>query len=92
MLYRTIALSNHWFFRTLRRCRRAVLNASVPAPRIITVPVLSVVILIRSTYYFVARVFFCEPLFKAYCTKYGKNLHTGVFLHWIQDPHLMARS
>jgi acetyltransferase-like isoleucine patch superfamily enzyme len=23
-------------------------------------------------------------LFKAYCTSYGRNLHTGVFLHWVQ--------
>ncbi|MFY9852903.1 MAG: DapH/DapD/GlmU-related protein [Terracidiphilus sp.] len=30
------------------------------------------------------RVFFCEPFFKAHCTSYGRNLHTGVFLHWIQ--------
>jgi acetyltransferase-like isoleucine patch superfamily enzyme len=38
---------------------------------------------VRNTYYFVMRVFICEPLFKAYCTKYGKNLHTGVFIHWV---------
>ena len=24
-----------------------------------------------------------EPLFKAYCTSYGRNLHTGIFLHWV---------
>jgi acetyltransferase-like isoleucine patch superfamily enzyme len=30
------------------------------------------------------RVFFCEPFFKAYCTRYGRNVHTGVFLHWIK--------
>jgi acetyltransferase-like isoleucine patch superfamily enzyme len=26
----------------------------------------------------------CEPLFKAYCTRCGKGVRTGVFLHWIQ--------
>lgn len=47
-------------------------------------PLLWIVLAIREVYYFLARVFVCEPLFKAYCTKYGRNLHTGVFLHWIQ--------
>ncbi len=42
------------------------------------------VLAVRSVYYFVARVFVCEPLFKAYCREYGRNLHTGVFLHWVQ--------
>jgi acetyltransferase-like isoleucine patch superfamily enzyme len=45
---------------------------------------LAVCLGLRSAYYFFARVFFCEPFFKAYCTKYGRNVHTGVFLHWIQ--------
>jgi serine acetyltransferase len=39
---------------------------------------------LRSTYYFLARVFLCEPFFKAYCARYGRNVHTGVFFHWIQ--------
>jgi acetyltransferase-like isoleucine patch superfamily enzyme len=48
------------------------------------VPLLGIFLLARTTYFFIARVFFCEPFFKAYCTAYGRNLHTGVFLHWIQ--------
>ena len=56
----------------------------MPAPRVLVVPALWVFTAIRSTYYFVARVFFCEPLFKAYCQSYGKRLHTGVFVHFIQ--------
>jgi len=42
------------------------------------------ILAIRSSYYFLYRVFVCEPLFKAYCKSYGRNLHTGVFLHWVQ--------
>jgi acetyltransferase-like isoleucine patch superfamily enzyme len=30
------------------------------------------------------RVFICEPLFKAYCTRYGRGVTTGVFIHWVQ--------
>lgn len=55
-----------------------------PIPRALSVPLLSLFLLLRSIYYFVARVFFCEPFFKAYCTKYGRGVHTGVFFHWIQ--------
>jgi acetyltransferase-like isoleucine patch superfamily enzyme len=61
-----------------------VQNFSVPAPRFLSVPLAGAFLIVRSVYYFVARVFFCEPFFKSYCSKYGNNLHTGVFLHWIQ--------
>ena len=85
MMLRTAALSDHWLPRFLRRCRRMVLNCGLPPiPRALSVPLLSLFLLLRSIYYFVARVFFCEPFFKAYCTKYGRGVHTGVFLHWIQ--------
>ena len=84
MLYRTIALSDHWSCRLLRRCGRAVRNFSAPSPKVVSFPLLAIFLMARSAYYFVARVFFCEPFFKAYCTRYGKNLHTGVFFHWIQ--------
>ena len=57
---------------------------SLPAPRLVFVPALHAVLAVRAAYYFVARVFVCEPLFKAYCREYGCNLHTGVFLHWVQ--------
>lgn len=81
---RRLATSSHPLARMLRGAYRGVRNMSVPAPRPIIVPALYVVLAIRTAYYFVARVFVCEPLFKAYCRSYGKNLHTGVFLHWIQ--------
>ncbi|MEZ4456882.1 MAG: DapH/DapD/GlmU-related protein [Gemmatimonadales bacterium] len=30
------------------------------------------------------RLFVCEPLFKAYCTSYGRNVRTGVYVHFVQ--------
>jgi serine acetyltransferase len=84
MLYQTIALSDHWFPRMLRRGRRAIRNFSVPAPRVLAFPLANAFLLVRSVYFFISRVFFCEPFFKAHCTSYGKHLHTGVFFHWIQ--------
>jgi acetyltransferase-like isoleucine patch superfamily enzyme len=80
----TLALSNAYLPRLLRQCRKSVRTFGVPAPRAVTVPVLAGFLALRSVYYFLARVLLCEPFFKAYCTSYGRDLHTGVFLHWIQ--------
>ena len=41
-------------------------------------------LLIRTFYFFFLRIFVCEPLFKAYCKKYGRRVRTGVYVHWIQ--------
>jgi acetyltransferase-like isoleucine patch superfamily enzyme len=60
-----------------------VQNISVPAPRFLAAPFALSIVAIRWVYYFIARVAVCEPFFKAHCTKYGRNLHTGVYLHWI---------
>jgi len=41
-------------------------------------------VIVRGIWHFLRRVFIAEPLFKAYCFKYGKRLRTGIFLHWVQ--------
>jgi acetyltransferase-like isoleucine patch superfamily enzyme len=82
--YRYLATSDDRKARAFRRFYRGAVNFSVPAPRFITVPAVVSIVAIRSAYYFLMRVFICEPLFKAYCTSYGRNFHTGVFLHWVQ--------
>jgi carbonic anhydrase/acetyltransferase-like protein (isoleucine patch superfamily) len=80
---RFVASSDHWAARLLRHVYRSIANFTLPAPGALTKPALALVLLIRNTYFFLVRVFFCEPLFKAYCTSYGRNVHTGVFLHWV---------
>jgi acetyltransferase-like isoleucine patch superfamily enzyme len=82
--YQFLAHSDHWAVRTARQGYRTVTRFSVPAPRFIVRPVLAAVVLVRSTYYFLARVFYAEPLFKGYCKSYGRNFHTGTYLHWVQ--------
>ena len=85
MIRRTLALSDHWFPRLLRRCRHNLINFGLPRlPHTIDHSADRYLPHLRSTYYFIVRVFICEPFFKAYCTRYGRNVHTGVFLHWIQ--------
>ncbi len=83
-LYRSLATSDHWFAVAVRRFRRALLNFGLPAPRILVAPLLFAFVAIRQVWYGFYRVFVCEPLFKAYCKSYGRNLHTGVYIHWVQ--------
>lgn len=64
--------------------RRFLWNIYLPAPRWIARPALMAVLAVRHAYYFASRLFFAEPLFKAACTKYGRNVHTGPHLHWIE--------
>ena len=83
-LWRFLALSDHPLAVLARRIRRGLARFGLPAPRIVVRPVLAVFLLSRSLYFFMVRVFVCEPLFKAYCTSYGRNLRTGVFVPWVQ--------
>jgi acetyltransferase-like isoleucine patch superfamily enzyme len=78
-----LATSQGGLARFLRWAYRAINNFSLPAPKIIMKPLLWLFLFARHVYHVAARVFFCEPLFKAYCAKYGRNLHTGCYLHWI---------
>jgi serine acetyltransferase len=82
--YRFLARSEHPLARFVRRQRRTLRHLAVPAPRILVLPMLWLFLGVRAVYYFVMRVFICEPLFKAYCHSYGKRLHTGVFVHFVQ--------
>jgi acetyltransferase-like isoleucine patch superfamily enzyme len=82
-LRRRLATSQGSLPRMLRWAYRSMNGFAVPAPRIIVKPLLWVFLFTRNAYHFALRVFICEPLFKAYCTKYGRNLHTGCFVHWI---------
>jgi acetyltransferase-like isoleucine patch superfamily enzyme len=78
-----LATSAHPAARAARRARRALLDLSLPMPRLLAPPVRLAFLCVRSAWYFALRVFVAEPLFKAQCTRYGKHLHTGIFVHFI---------
>jgi acetyltransferase-like isoleucine patch superfamily enzyme len=82
-VYRRIALSDHWFARTLRSVYRLHRTFSIPVPGALTAPFVYVFVFLRSIYFFLFRVFLAEPFFRAYCTRVGKNFHTGAHLHWV---------
>lgn len=60
------------------------MSFSIPAPHLIFRPLRIAIVFLQHSYWFLKRVFFCEPLFKAACTSYGTNVHTGAHLHWVQ--------
>lgn len=87
---RSARLSNHPLYRALRACSRGLLNVHLPIPGKWFRPLRWLVLLMREGWYFLARVFWAEPLFKAACQSYGRNLRTGPKLHWVQGAgHLI---
>lgn len=70
--------------RFARGARRLVLDFSLPAPAVVVRPLLWMFLAVRQLYYFVYRVFVCEPLFKASCTRVGRRVRTGPFVQWVQ--------
>jgi acetyltransferase-like isoleucine patch superfamily enzyme len=82
--YRFLATSHHPVARWARALRQGVNRFTLPAPRVVIKPMLWTFLAFRSVYYFVKRVFICEPLFKAYCKQYGRGVRTDVFIHFIE--------
>jgi len=82
-LRRRLATSQSWQARLLRWGYYSFHGLSVPAPKVVVRPLLRIFLFTRTLYYFALRVFICEPYFKAFCTQYGRNVHTAARLHWI---------
>jgi len=82
-LRRFLTQSQHPAARLGKRLYHGIHRFTLPAPAVVVRPALWAVLAVRSVYYFVTRVFVCEPLFKAYCTRYGRGVRTGVYLHWV---------
>ncbi|MBL8255056.1 MAG: acyltransferase [Pseudoxanthomonas mexicana] len=79
-----IATSQHPFAATLRKARRGVRGFTLPAPRVLVLPYLWLFLAGRGAIFFVRRAFIAEPLFKAYCTRVGKGVTTGIYVPWVQ--------
>jgi serine acetyltransferase len=83
-LYHHLARSNGLHARAVRRVRRSFDRFSIPTPKAVVSPLLFGYVAARSVYYFCKRVFFCQPLFAAYCRRHGRGVRTGSFLPWVQ--------
>ncbi|WP_222564833.1 acyltransferase [Novilysobacter antarcticus] len=86
----TFASLRHWARNsphptaaTLRDLRQRGRRFTLPAPRAVLLPYLWLFLALRSIVFFVRRVLIAEPLFKAYCTRVGKGVTTGIFVPWV---------
>jgi acetyltransferase-like isoleucine patch superfamily enzyme len=87
--FRRLVMADTPFGRAARRGRRFMYDFTVPAPRVVVRPLLWLFLVLRQTYYFIYRVFICEPLFKAYCARVGKRVRTGPFIQFVQGAGRM---
>ena len=83
-LRRTIATSDHPLARRARAAYRVYNDFTLPAPHPIVRPMLWVYLGGRRVVHFLRRVLIAEPLFKAYCTSYGRGVRTGIFVQWVE--------
>lgn len=79
-----LATSQHPVAATTRRLRNGLRGFTLPAPRLLVLPYLWLFLALRGLVFFVRRVFIAEPLFKAYCTRVGKGVTTGIYVPWVQ--------
>ena len=78
-----VARSPHPMARSARVVVHALRDVSVPAPRPLVLPVVRAWSATQSVYYFLKRKLIAEPFLKAQCARHGRNVHTGVFVHWV---------
>lgn len=80
---RAIALGNTPATRFVRDTYRAVRHFHLPVPRAVGRPLHLLFVAVRGVYYGTYRLLVAEPLFKAACRSYGRNVRTGVFVHFV---------
>lgn len=76
--------SDHPLAGALRRLRGAGKGFTLPAPRVLVRPYLWLFVALRAVVFFVRRVLVAEPLFKAYCTRLGRGVTTGIYVPWVR--------
>lgn len=76
--------SPHPVARTIRGVRAKLRGFTLPAPRLIILPYLWTFLALRAVVFFVRRTLIAEPLLKAYCTRFGRGVTTGIYVPWVQ--------
>mgnify|MGYP000845675845 CR=1 FL=1 len=79
-----LATSPHPSAALARRLRGGLRGFTLPAPRLVVRPYLWLFLGLRALVFGFRRLFIAEPLFKAYCTRLGRNVTTGIYVPWIQ--------
>lgn len=79
-----LAGSPHPVAAGARAARGLLRDFTLPAPRLLVLPYLWLFLALRSAVFAVRRLLVAEPLFKAYCTRVGRGVTTGIYVPWIQ--------
>ncbi len=75
--------SRHPAAGTVRRTARGLRDFSLPAPSGLLRPAACSIRAVRTGLSWLYRVFVCEPYFKGLCSRHGRRLRTGDFLHFV---------
>ena len=78
-----LARSDQPAIRFARGVAKRVLYGSLPAPKVVVLPIVRLWGAVQLTYYFLKRKLIAEPFLKAQCASYGPGLRCGNFVHWI---------
>lgn len=79
-----VANSPHPIASMARRLRAHASKFTLPAPHLIVRPYLWLFLGLRGIVFSVRRLLVAEPLFKAYCSTFGKGVTTGIYVPWVQ--------
>ena len=76
--------SPHPVAKILRAVRARTRHFTLPAPAVIVRPYLWIFLALRGTIFFLRRILVAEPLLKAYCSRFGRGITTGIYVPWVQ--------
>ena len=68
------------FAQLIRAVHGRLRHFTLPAPRLLVRPYLWIFLAVRGVIFFLRRVLMAEPLFKAYCTRFGRGVTTGIYV------------
>ncbi|HRN61333.1 MAG TPA: acyltransferase [Luteimonas sp.] len=78
------ANSPHPVAQLIRAVHGRLRYFTLPAPRLLVRPYLWIFLAVRGVIFFLRRVLMAEPLFKAYCARFGRGVTTGIYVPWIR--------
>lgn len=77
------ARADHPLARALRSAKRHWHHFTLPAPKLLVLPMLWVFLGLRAVLFFVRGKLIAEPLLKAYCTRFGRGVTAGIYVPWV---------
>jgi acetyltransferase-like isoleucine patch superfamily enzyme len=77
------ARADHPLARALRAGKRGLHHFTLPAPKLLVLPMLWLFLGLRALVFFVRGKLLAEPLLKAYCSRFGRGVTAGIYVPWV---------